>query len=78
MSDAGDEIEGDSLNLDMKFVTGGDTSTFTKTPANVPRDHFARFELRESTGTTGESSSKKRKPGAGHASGAASKRVKGK
>ncbi|KAF2213196.1 hypothetical protein CERZMDRAFT_105900 [Cercospora zeae-maydis SCOH1-5] len=41
MSDIEDGGRGvDSFNTTMKFVSGGSTSTFTKTPANVSRDYF--------------------------------------
>ncbi|KAM3423569.1 hypothetical protein BST61_g995 [Cercospora zeina] len=41
MSDIEDsQLGADSFNTTMKFVSGGNTNTFTKTPANVSRDYF--------------------------------------
>ncbi|KAI5368264.1 hypothetical protein Slin15195_G033970 [Septoria linicola] len=56
-SDGMDIEESDPFNPSMKFVFGGDTNVFTKTPANVTKDYFegpapAKAQVRSGKGAT--------------------------
>ncbi|PPJ55105.1 hypothetical protein CBER1_01519 [Cercospora berteroae] len=83
MSDNDDSERGaDPLNPAMKFVSGGNIETFTKTPANVSRDYFeGPAPPPVKPGKGGKAAIKKRKLGAAEEDNPATpanKRAKGK
>lgn len=65
--------EPNPFNSEMKFVSGGDRNVFTKTPANVARDHFEGPGLQEAIPRAGKGVAKKRKLGIDSATPASSK-----
>jgi len=56
--------EPNPFNSEMKFVSGGDKNVFTKTPANVTKDHFEGPGLQKALPRAGKGAAKKRKLGA--------------
>lgn len=70
--------EPNPFNSEMKFVSGGDKNVFTKTPANVTKDHFDGPGLQKALPRAGKGAAKKRKAGIDPTTPASSKKSKGK